>query len=124
MEKITLCGDDCLKCPRHLARTEYELQATAELWHRVGWRDKILDAEEMRCQGCFVGKPCAYQLTECVARHKVEKCRRCAEFPCVKINGMLARSAAYEKKCRSVCSPKEYEMLKAAFFNKEENLNK
>ena len=31
MEKITLCGDNCLECPRYLAKTEDELAAAAEL---------------------------------------------------------------------------------------------
>ena len=33
---ITLCGDNCSKCPRFLAQTDEELKAVAELWFRVG----------------------------------------------------------------------------------------
>ena len=36
MEKITLCGDNCLECPRYLARSDSELEKVAELWFRVG----------------------------------------------------------------------------------------
>lgn len=38
-EKITLCGDNCIECPRYNAHTDEELQAVAELWYRVGWRE-------------------------------------------------------------------------------------
>lgn len=36
-EKITLCGDNCIECPRYNAHSEQELQNVAELWYRVGW---------------------------------------------------------------------------------------
>ena len=64
MEKITLCGDDCLKCPRYLAQTEEALRRAAELWYRVGWRDHVVSNEEIRCAGCTPEKPCTFQLTE------------------------------------------------------------
>ena len=48
MEKITLCGDNCLACPRYLAQTEEQLQKAAELWHRVGWRETVVPPAEMR----------------------------------------------------------------------------
>ena len=35
-EKITLCGDNCIECPRYNAHTEEELKAVAELWYKVG----------------------------------------------------------------------------------------
>lgn len=35
MEKITLCGDNCLECPRYLADTDEKRKRAAELWHRV-----------------------------------------------------------------------------------------
>ena len=34
MEKITLCGDNCCKCPRYLAKTNGELEKVAELLKR------------------------------------------------------------------------------------------
>ncbi len=35
-ETITLCGDDCIECPRCNAHSDEELHTKAELWHRVG----------------------------------------------------------------------------------------
>ena len=124
MEKITLCGDDCLQCPRYLAEGRSELEKVAELWFRIGWRDKILSAEEIKCSGCSSHKQCTYHLVECTKENHVEKCRQCSQFPCHKIEDMLQRSNAYEEKCRKICTEEEYRMLKASFFNKEQNLRK
>ena len=41
-EKITLCGDNCMECPRYNAHTDEELQAVAELWYKVGWRERVV----------------------------------------------------------------------------------
>ena len=123
-EKITLCGDNCLECPRYLANTEEELRRTAELWYRIGWRDVVVSNEEIRCSGCTSHKECTYHLVECTKENGVEKCSQCPHFPCGKIEDMLKRTKEYEKKSREVCSDEEYRMLKASFFNKEENLKK
>ncbi|MDE6067934.1 MAG: DUF3795 domain-containing protein [Treponemataceae bacterium] len=124
MEKITLCGDDCLQCPRYLAKTEEEKNCVAELWHRIGWRDKIVSPEEISCEGCSSHKKCTYNLVECVKENGVEKCNQCSQFPCEKIKSMLERSAEYKKKCKKLCTREEYAMLEKSFFRKEENLRK
>lgn len=123
-EKITLCGDDCLACPRYTAHTETELKHLAELWHKIGWRATIVPPEEMRCNGCSHQKNCTYGLVSCTEKHGVEKCSQCELFPCGKITDMLNKSSAFQKKCREVCSPEEYQILRNAFFNKEINLKK
>ena len=51
--------------------------------------------------------------------HNVDKCNRCAEFPCEKISSMLERSKEYQKRCKEVCSDAEYEMLEKAIFYKK-----
>lgn len=124
MDKITLCGDNCLFCPRYTAKTDKELSDTAELWYRIGWRDKIVSNEAIKCTGCSSHKQCTYNLVECIKLKGVEKCNQCSEFPCDKIQTMLSRSAEYEKKCITICTEKEYSMLEKAFFNKEVNLKK
>ena len=124
MEKITLCGDDCLQCPRYLAKTAEEKSKVAELWHRIGWRDKIVSPEEISCDGCSSHKKCTYNLVECVKAKGVEKCNQCSQFPCEKIKSMLKRSAEYKKKCKELCTREEYAMLEKSFFRKEENLQK
>ncbi len=93
-EKITLCGDNCIECPRYNAHTDEELKAVAELWYRVGWRDSIVSNEEIACTGCSSHKTCTYNLVECTKEHSVSKCNQCNEFPCEKINNMLKSQVA------------------------------
>ncbi len=123
-EKITLCGDNCLICPRYTASTDEELQYVAELWYRVGWRDKVVSNKEIKCDGCSSHKKCTYKLVECTQAHNVDKCNQCHKFPCDKINDMLCRSKTYQNKCKEVCNEHEYQILSLSFFNKEENLKK
>ncbi len=123
-EKITLCGDNCIECPRYNANSEEELRNVAELWYRVGWRDCVVSNEEIRCEGCSSHKQCTYHLVECTKEHNVDKCNQCVEFPCEKIDHMLERSKEYQKRCKVVCSDAEYDMLEKAFFDKENNLRK
>ncbi len=124
LEKITLCGDNCLECPRYQAQSDQELRAVAELWHKVGWRGAIVSNEEIRCSGCSSHKQCTYRLVECVQEHRVHKCNQCAQFPCQKIADMLQRSKEYQQRCLEVCTPQEYARLARAFFDKENNLRK
>ena len=121
---LALCGDDCAACPRYRGKSETELQAVAELWFRIGWRDRILLPEEMACSGCSPEKQCTYHLVDCTRVHGVDKCGSCSEFPCGKIEDMLNRSAQYQRICRERCSETEYAALEKAFFEKEENLRK
>ena len=123
-DKITLCGDNCKECPRYNAHTDEELRAVAELWYRVGWRDRIVTNEEIKCTGCHSYKQCTYKLVECTKEHSVDKCNQCTCFPCDKISQMLLRSQGYQKVCKEVCTLAEYEMLERAFFDKERNLKR
>lgn len=124
MEKITLCGDNCLCCPRYTAKNNYELHKTAELWYRMKWRDKIVSVDEIKCGGCSSHKECTYNLVECIKENKVEKCNQCSSFPCGKIDDMLKRSDYYRETAKKICSEDEYALLDAAFFNKKINLMK
>ena len=78
-EKITLCGDNCVECPRYKAHTDEELRVVAELWYKVGWRTRIVSNEEIACSGCSSHKQCTYQLVECTKEHRVDKCNQCNE---------------------------------------------
>jgi hypothetical protein len=121
---ITLCGDSCMDCPRYNAKSAEELQRVAELWYRVGWRDRIVSNEEIQCTGCSSHKQCTYKLVECTQEHNVEKCNQCSFFPCNKINDMLRISDNYRNHCKEVCTEEEFMMLEKSFFNKAENLKK
>lgn len=123
-ERITLCGDNCIECPRYNAHSETELKRVAELWYRVGWRDRVVTNEEITCSGCSSHKACTYGLVDCIRKHSVEKCNQCEAFPCDNIMDMLERSKNYKERCKEVCSEKEYAALEKAFFDKENNLRK
>lgn len=118
-EKITLCGDNCIECPRYNAHSDEELKRVAELWYRVGWRNSIVSNKEISCSGCSSHKQCTYNLVECIKEHNVEKCSQCSEFPCLKISDMLKRSEEYQKKCMEVCTAQEYNSLAKAFLIKK-----
>ena len=124
MEKITLCGDNCIECPRYNAHNEDELRKVAELWYRMGWRDSVISNEEIACTGCKENKKCTYNLFDCIREHNVQKCNQCNEFPCKRIKDMLEKTKLYQKKCKEVCSEEEYKVLEKAFFEKESNLKK
>ncbi|MBC5715492.1 DUF3795 domain-containing protein [Roseburia sp. BX1005] len=91
-ERITLCGDNCIECSRYNAHSEAELKRVAELWYRVGWRDKVVTNEEITCSGCSSHKAGTYGLVDCIMKHSVEKCNQCEAFPCDNIMDMLERS--------------------------------
>lgn len=124
MEKITLCGDNCLEYPRYIAKTNKELEKASKLWFKIGWTNTIVPISEIKCSGCSSHKKCTYNIVECIKKQKIEKCNQCSNFPCSKIEDILKRSKEYEKKCKEICSDEEYQMLKKSFFNKEENLKK
>lgn len=121
----SVCGDDCAVCPRYLAKTEEELHQTAVFWHQVGWRDKVVSNDEIRCQGCGSRQTCAFMLLPCVQEHGLSSCTDCSEHPCGKIAKMLDKSAEKEAQCRSACENERlFAMLKRAFYEKEKNLKR
>lgn len=121
-DKISLCGDNCSKCPRYKAKTEDELKSVAELWYKVGFRNKIVSTEEISCKGCSPEKECSYNLIQCTKENNVQKCNECKNFTCDKINKMLERSKENQQRCKELCTKEEYEILHKAFFEKEINL--
>jgi len=78
-ERITLCGDNCIECPRYNAHTEVELRKVAELWYGVGWRETVVSNEEIVCAGGSSHKSCTYGLVACTEKHGVEKCNQCKD---------------------------------------------
>lgn len=122
---ISVCGDICSECPRYIAtknnRME-ELQRVALLWHRLGFRDRVVDVEEIKCTGCHKKPDCGYGLTTC--EHMAEKanCGECELFPCPKFDLVFRKSDMGDEICKLHCSSDEYSVLKRAFFNKKEIL--
>ena len=122
---ISVCGDDCAVCPRFLAQTDEELHETAVFWHKVGWRDRVVGNDEIKCTGCGCRPECSFKLLPCTREHGVKMCRECYEFECDKIRNVLVSSDEKKKICEKFCdSDEEFQAFVRAFYEKEKNLRK
>lgn len=122
MMLLSFCGDRCDLCPRFTASSDSELERVAKLWHKAGWRETVLSADEMRCNGCNIDKECGYGITGCLREKKLLKCSDCENFPCDILKKMLEKSHKSQENCRKKCTAEEYNLLSQAFFFKEKNL--
>ena len=123
---IASCGNDCASCPRYnvspYEKSEEELKHTAELWQKIGYRDRVVSNEEIACSGCKAENWCRYGVAKCCEEHGVKNCGKCAEYACENIKACFEVTMSFEKKCREVCTEEAWKELKAAFFEKEQNL--
>ena len=123
---IAACGNDCSVCPRYVAhpyeKTDKELRHTAELWMKIGYRDHIVSNEEIACTGCKPENWCRYHVIKCCEEKGIKTCAECNEYPCANMHDCFSVTKSFEPKCRQVCTDQEYEVLKRAFFMKEQNL--
>lgn len=126
MSIIAACGNDCSACPRYVKhpyeKTGQELQRTAELWMKIGYRDHVVSNEEIACTGCKADNWCRYKVVECCTSKGIKTCAECSEYPCNNMKDCFGVTASFEPKCRLVCTEDEYDMLKKAFFEKDKNL--
>ena len=123
---IAACGNDCASCPRYTAhpyeKTDAELQHTAELWMKIGYRDHIVSNGEIACYGCKPENWCRYRVIKCCEDRGIKNCGECPGYPCDNIKECFAVTRSFEPMCRKVCTDDEYKKLKKAFFEKEQNL--
>jgi hypothetical protein len=126
---IAACGNRCDLCPRFTATqsgSPAQLSAVAELWHRVGFRDRMMGSAEMACQGCgMAGGPhaCPHGVLECADAKGHANCGLCPDMgSCAKVQAMLDKGADQALRCRVLADPQEFSRLDAAFFHKQENL--
>ncbi len=120
---ISACGNDCNQCPRHLPKSKEQLQSTAELWYKIGYRDRVVSSEEISCIGCSMDNWCRYNIIGCVTEKSVSNCGECCEYPCSKIEECFKVTASFEPDCKKSCTDEEYRQLKRASFEKKENLD-
>ena len=124
---IAACGNDCAACPRYIAhpyeKTSEELQHTAELWMKIGYRDRIVTNEEISCTGCKPENWCRYHVVECCQERGISTCGDCSDYPCDNMKECFEVTRSFEPSCHKMCSDEEYELLKTAFFEKEKNMN-
>jgi len=125
--RLAYCGNDCDECPRYLATKsgdEKVLQETAVLWHRLGYRDRVVSPEEIACQGCTSSNWCRYEITKCAVKKQVNNCGECQTYPCPTILETFKRTEAFAKESKATCSQEDYARLRKAFFLKKENLDR
>lgn len=125
---IAACGNDCSACPRYVShpyeKTPEELRRTAELWMKIGYRDRIVTNEEIACTGCRPENWCRYQAVTCCEEKGIPNCALCEAYPCAGMKACFEITASFEPRCRLVCTEEEYSRLKRAFFEKEQNLER
>lgn len=124
---LAACGNDCLACPRYVKhpfeKTEEQLQQTAELWFKIGYRDHVVTKEEIACTGCKADNWCRYRIAACCEEKHIANCATCDEYPCSILQDCFRVTESFGPMCRKVCTAEEYAMLKKAFFEKETNLS-
>ena len=126
MKIIAACGNDCSVCPRYNApgfeKTADQLHETALLWHKIGYRDKVVSNEEISCSGCRPENWCRYGIAACCAQKGVIDCGKCPEFPCETFKECIKVTASFIPACKKACTEEEFLMMSKAFFEKEKNL--
>ena len=120
---IAACGNDCLKCPRYLPKPEEELKKTAELWYKIGYRDKVVSTEEIACNGCAPRNWCRYNIIQCVIEKEIDNCGECEDYQCKRIKETFEQTLNFAPQCEECCSEYEYNILAEAFFEKKKNLD-
>lgn len=124
MDKIiAACGNDCSKCPRHLPKSEKELEETASLWLRIGYRDRAVSTEEISCLGCSTDNWCRYKIIDCTTKKGVSNCGECSQYPCDIVKECFEVTLSFEPQCKKCCNSLQYKILKKAFFEKKNNLD-
>jgi hypothetical protein len=124
-QHIAACGDVCAECPRFLATISGDpdqLASVAELWFRVGFRNRIVSNEEIQCTGCSKTKVCVHNITNCIHLAGKETCGECDFFPCQRMDSIFERSKRFNTLCAEKCSKDEYNQLCKAFFRKKQIL--
>lgn len=122
---ISICGDVCSECPRYIATKAndlLELGEIAGLWYRLGFRDKILNPEDLKCSGCSKDKPCSYNINKCEHLEDINNCGECDNFPCDKLELVFQKTDTTNETCKIKCSGNEYNRLSRAFLMKRQIL--
>ncbi len=123
---IAACGNDCAACPRYTAppyeKTEEQLKRTAELWRKIGYRDRVVSVQEIACTGCRAENDCRYQAVGCAGEKGLPHCGACPDYPCERMETCFRVTRSFEEACRACCTPEEFAQISRAFFEKEQNL--
>ena len=120
---IAACGNNCSVCPRYAVdKSNEELRKTAELWFKIGYRNRVVSEEDIACFGCNPKNWCRYNVVLCCDTKDINNCSECEDFPCNNMKKCFKITKSFEPKCKEVCTQEEYQQIKTAFFEKEKNL--
>jgi hypothetical protein len=122
---IASCGDLCPECPRYIAtmsNDNEQLAYVANLWFRVGFRDRIVSTDEIQCTGCSKTKACSNNINSCIHLQGIDTCGECQKYPCQKIENVFSKSESFDSVCLERCTSEEYRQLQKAFFHKRQIL--
>ncbi len=97
MEKmIAFCGLVCTDCPIFIATQNNDENEKKKIAERWSTKEYPLSPENMFCDGCLpVGKRTMSFCQDCDVRRcgferNVENCAHCADYPCAKLDRVLA----------------------------------
>jgi len=121
---IAACGNDCSVCPRFMPKTATELKATAELWYKIGFRDRVVSNDEIKCWGCTPANWCRHEIIACTANRKIQNCGECGNYPCEKIKQAFVNTARFVPDYREYCTEAEFAVMEKAFLEKQINLDR
>ena len=125
---IAACGNNCAVCPRYVEspyeKSAGEMKRTAELWMKIGYRDRLCSYEELACHGCKPENSCRYEIVKCVSGRGLNNCGECTEYPCDRTEKCFEGTDSFKPACRAACTEEEYLMIKRAFFEKKKNLDR
>ncbi|MBT0664665.1 DUF3795 domain-containing protein [Geobacter pelophilus] len=128
MNKIGICGDNCMFCPRYLASQNggiKELEEVKELWVRLGLRASAVSPQDMACYGCRPENNCAYpEVRACANGKGIDNCGLCQEYPCELLNAVFEKSEELRSHAVRFCTPEEMDALHKAFCCKRQNLDR
>jgi hypothetical protein len=124
---IGACGDVCNRCHRYIATksgSKKKLWEVAELWFRLGLRDRVVSPEEIASTGCRTGNSCRCETVKCADRHAVNNCGDCRKYACTRIKKAFTRTARLAKKLKKVLNKKEYRQFEISALRKKQVLDR
>lgn len=89
---------------------------------KIGYRDHIVTNEEISCMGCKPENWCRYRVVRCCRDKGISNCSQCEGYPCSNIKECFEVTKSFEPECRKACTGEEYNRIRKAFFEKEQNL--
>jgi hypothetical protein len=101
------------------------LREAATLWKKAGWKEVIVQPEDMVCHGCTSVKWCRYEaIRKCSREGEIDNCGQCGHYPCEKIMRVFEQTKLYAEFCLDKLSKDDYVCFEKAFFSKKEKLDR